>query len=157
VNEIIIWVFALGIGFVAGLRAFLAPVAVAFATHVGWLNLQGTPLSFMGWTVCFALFAVLAIGELIGDKLPRTPKRTALAPLLVRMLTGGLSGACLLASARHSLGIGATLGVIGALIGAFAGYEIRKRLVTRLKAPDFVIALIEDVAAISLAVFVVSR
>jgi uncharacterized membrane protein len=49
------------------------------------------------------------------------------------------------------------LGAIGAVIGAFVGYEIRKRLVTQLKVPDFFIALPEDLIAISLALFLVSR
>ena len=43
------------------------------------------------------------------------------------------------------------------MTGAFAGYEIRKRLVTQFKVPDFVIALPEDLIAISLALFLVSR
>jgi len=148
---------AVGIGVVAGLRSLLAPAAVAWAAHLGWLHLQGTPLSLMGSKVALITFSLLAVGELIGDKLPRVPKRTAIAPLLVRMMTGGLGGACICVSANQSLGIGATLGAIGAVTGAFAGYEIRKRLVVQLKVPDFFIAIAEDLIAISLAWFLVSR
>ncbi|HZE12631.1 MAG TPA: DUF4126 family protein, partial [Chthoniobacterales bacterium] len=140
----IIFASAVGIGVVAGLRSLLAPAAVAWAAHLGWLHLQGTPLSFMGSNVCLIIFSLLAIGELIGDKLPRTPKRTAVAPLLARTITGGLCGACICVSANHSLGLGGVLGAVGAVIGAFAGYAIRKRLVTQLKVPDFFIALPED-------------
>ena len=111
----------------------------------------------MGSKVALIIFSLLAIGELIGDKLPKTPKRTAVVPLLARMITGGLCGACIWVSANQSLGIGAVLGAIGAVMGAFAGYEIRKRLVMQLKAPDFFIALAEDLIAISLALLLVSR
>ena len=108
-----------GIGVVAGLHSLLAPAAVAWAAHIGWLHLQGTSLSFMGSKIAVVILLLLAIGELIGDKLPRIPKRTAVAPLLARVLTGSLSGACLSVSANQSLGIGAVLGAIGAMIGAF--------------------------------------
>jgi uncharacterized membrane protein len=146
-----------GIGVVAGLRSLLAPAAVAWAAHLGWLHLQGTPLSFMGSKVALIIFTLLAIGELIADKLPRTPKRTALGPLLARILMGGLCGACLLVAAKQSLAVGAVLGAIGAVLGAFGGYEIRKRLVTRLDIPDIFIALSEDLIAVGLALFLVSR
>lgn len=148
---------ATGIGVVAGLRSLLAPAAVAWAAHLGWLHLQGTSLGFVGSKSFVVVLSLLAIGELIGDKLPRVPRRTAVAPLLARIVTGGLSGACLCVSANQSLGLGAVLGAIGAVIGAFGGYEIRKRLVTRLNVPDFIIAFLEDVVAIGGAAFLVSR
>jgi len=148
---------ATGIGVVAGLRSLMAPAAVGWAAHLGWLHLQGTSLGFVGSKTFVVVLSLLAIGELIGDKLPTVPRRTALAPLLARLVTGGLSGACLCASANQSLGMGTVLGAIGAVIGAFGGYQIRKRLVTRLNIPDLFVALLEDLVAISLALFLVSR
>jgi uncharacterized membrane protein len=149
--------FAFGIGVVAGLRALPAPAAVAWAAHWGWLHLHGSPLSFMASTWGAILFTVLAIFELIGDLLPKTPKRTAPAPLAARMISGGLCGACLCASANQSLFIGAALGGLGALLGAFAGYELRRRLVAGLNVKDIFIAIPEDLIAIGLALFFVTR
>ena len=77
-----VFVLALGIGIVAGLRSLTAPAVVAWGAHLGWLNLHGSPLAFMGSTTAVAVFSLLAIGELIADKLPMTPKRTAPAPLI---------------------------------------------------------------------------
>ena len=94
-----VFLLAIAIGIVAGLRSLLAPAVVAWAAHFDWLNLNGSPLAFMGSRTAVAIFSVLAIGELIADKLPKTPKRTALAPLLARILTGGLCGASLWAAA----------------------------------------------------------
>ena|ERR1700682_3488960 len=149
--------FAFGIGVVAGLRALTAPAAVAWAAHWGWLHLHGSPLSFMASTWGAILFTTLAIFELVGDLLPRTRKRTAPAPMAARMISGGLCGACVCASANQSLFIGAALGGLGALLGAFAGYELRKCLVTGLNVKDIFIAIPEDLIAIGLALFFVTR
>jgi len=152
-----LFVLALGIGIVAGLRSLTAPAVVAWGAHLGWLNLHGSPLAFMGSITAVAIFSLLAIGELIADKLPTIPKRTAPAPLLARIITGGLCGACLLATAEKSLVAGAILGGTGGVIGAFLGYDIRRRLVNNLHIKDFVVAVCEDVVAVGLALFLVSR
>ena len=148
---------AFGIGVVAGLRALLAPAAVAWAAHLGWLRLLGWPVAFMTSTWAVLLFSALALFELIGDLLPNTPKRTDPAPLAARFISGGLCGACVCASANHSLLMGTALGGIGAVIGAFAGYEFRRRLVTASNVKDIFIALPEDLIAIRLALFFVTR
>ncbi len=83
---------ALGLGFVAGLRALTAPMVMAWAAHLGWVDLSHSPLSFMGATITVIIFSLLALLELIGDLLPSTPKRTAPAPLTARILMGGLCG-----------------------------------------------------------------
>jgi len=40
--------------------------------------------------------------------------------------------------------VGAVLGAVGGVAGAFAGYEARTRLVKALKVPDLVIAPLHD-------------
>ena len=141
----------------AGLRSLTAPAVVAWGAYVGWLNLHGSPLAFMGSTAAVAIFSLLAIGELVADKLPIIPKRIAPAPLLARIITGGLCGACLCAVAGKSLIAGVLLGGIGGVIGAFAGYEVRRRLVNNLRIHDFVVAVCEDLLAVGLGFFLVSR
>lgn len=150
-----VFVLAVGIGIVAGLRSLTAPAVVAWGAHLGWLNLHGSPVAFMGSTTAVAIFSVLAIGELIADKLPMMSKRTAPAPLTARIITGALCGACLCAAAEKSLLAGAVLGGISGVIGAFLGYAIRKRLDLRIK--DVVVAVCEDLVAVGLALFLVSR
>ena len=146
---------ALGIGIVAGLRSLTAPAVVSWAAYLGWLNLQGSPLAFMGSIVAVVIFSLLALGEYVADLLPQTPNRTTPGPLVARILTGGLSGACLCASADQSLVAGALVGGIGSVIGAFAGYQVRTRLVRGLKVQDMLIAIPEDLVAIGLASFLV--
>ena len=150
-------VFALGIGFAAGLRALTPPAVVAWAARLGWLNLGSSPLAFMGSIITIVIFSLLAVIELIGDLRPSTPKRTALVPLVARILMGALCGACVCAASSQSLIIGAILGAVGAVIGAFAGYEIRRKLVAALNIKDTFIALLEDLVTIGLACFFVTR
>ena len=103
------------------------------------------------------IFVVLALAELVSDKLPGTPSRTAPPGLIARVLLGGLCGACLAVAGAQSIVIGALLGIAGGVAGAFGGYQIRTRLVKALKCPDFVIAIAEDAVAIAGGLFIVSR
>jgi uncharacterized membrane protein len=70
---------------------------------------------------------------------------------------GGLCGASLCAAAGKSLLAGALLGAIGGVIGAFVGYGVRRRLVNNLGVKDLFVAVCEDLMAIALACFFVSR
>src|SRR5207248_2235691 len=89
--DAMVFVLALGIGVVAGLRSFTAPALVSWAAHLGWLKLDGSPLAFMGSTAAVAVFSLLAVVEYVGDVLPKTPGRTTPGPLVARIVTGGLS------------------------------------------------------------------
>jgi uncharacterized membrane protein len=152
-----VFVLAFAIGIVSGMRAMTAPAVTAWAAHRGWLNLAGTRLAFMGSTAAVAIFIVLAIVEIITDKLPSTPSRTAPVGLTARFITGALSGACVGVSTGQSPALGAILGAAGGVAGAFAGHQWRTGLVRALKVPDFVIALLEDAIAIGAGFFIVSR
>ncbi len=155
-NDSSVLILAFGIGIVAGLRSLTAPAAVSWAAHLGWLHLEGSPFGFMGSVPAVAILSGLALAEYVADLLPRTPRRTMPGPLMARIAMGGLSGACLSASANQSLLAGAVLGGIGGALGAFAGYEARRRLVNGLKVKDIYIAIPEDLVAIGLAYFIVS-
>jgi uncharacterized membrane protein len=152
-----VWLLAFLIGVVAGLRSLTAPAVLAWGAHRGWLNLHGTPLSFMASSAAMVIFVSLAVLELIADQLPSTPSRTAPPGLIARIVTGGLGGAGIAAAGTQSLGVGALLGIAGALIGTFGGYQARTGLVKALKVPDLVMATLEDVVAIGGGLFIVSR
>lgn len=149
--------FAFGVGIVAGLRSMTAPALVAWAAHLGWLHLEDSFFAFMGSTWAVMVFSLLAILELIADQLPKTPPRTAPIGLVARIATGALCGACVGISGLAVLWVGAAAGVIGAILGAFAGYNARMRLVRRLHVPDFAIAIPEDIIAIACGLFFVTR
>jgi uncharacterized membrane protein len=143
------------IGCVCGLRSMTAPAVVAWGTHLGWLHLQASLLAFFTNKITLAIFSVFAIGELIADKLPFIPARTQVGPLAVRVIFGALCGAALCISAAVSPLPGALLGAVGGVAGAFAGYNYRRALAAM--APDLVLALLEDLAAVAGGLFLVSR
>jgi len=153
----LVLVLAFGIGVIAGLRALTAPAVVTWAAHLRWINLSGSHLSFMGSIPAVAIFTLAAVAELVNDKLPKTPPRTAPPGFIARIVMGGLAAATLSVGGGASWFVGAVLGAIGAVVGTFAGYHIRKALVAGLRSPDFLIALLEDVVAIGGGLFLASR
>ncbi len=79
---------AFSIGIVAGLRSMTAPAVVAWAAHLGWINLSGSHLAFMGSTWAVAILTLGALFEFVADQLPATPARTAAVPLAARIVMG---------------------------------------------------------------------
>jgi len=144
------------IGLFAGLRSLTAPAVIASAAHLGRLHLRG-PLAWIGSTAAVVILTVLAILELVADKLPGTPSRTAAPGLVARIATGALAGACIGDAAGWSAAAGALLGIIGALVGSFGGYQARTGLVRALGEPDTTIAVLEDAVTIAGSLWVVSR
>jgi uncharacterized membrane protein len=148
--------FAFLIGFFTGLRCLTPTAVTAWAAHLGRLKVA-SPLSWISTTTAAIIFTLLALVELVTDKLPTTPSRTAPPGLIARILLGGLSGACVASAGGEGIVLGAVLGIIGALAGTYGGYQARTRLVKALGTPDFVIALLEDLVTIGGSLWVVSR
>jgi uncharacterized membrane protein len=152
-----LWIFLFAIGFVAGLRTLTAPAAVAWAAHLGWLNLHTTSLAFLGSAIGVTFFTIGAAFEFVTDQLPSTPSRTVPVQFGARILMGGLSGAALARSVAQPIWLGIVLGMMGAVAGTLLGYQARTRLVGWLKAPAFLIATLEDILAVSAGLFIASR
>jgi uncharacterized membrane protein len=148
-------VLAFLIGVVAGLRTLTPLAVVSWAARLGWVPLQGTWLAFLGFAVTPYVFTVLAIAELIGDKLPQTPSRKAAMPFVARIVSGGLCGAALGTASLSSIG-GLVAGALGAAAGTLGGYEFRARLVKAIGGRDLPIALLEDAIAIIAAILIVA-
>jgi len=151
-----LWLLAYVLGVSAGLRSMTAPAVVAWAAR-GWPALSGTALGFMGAPVAAYVFTALAIGELIADKLPFIPSRLQPGPLGGRIIAGALTGAVVALAGSASALPGALIGALGGLAGSFGGHAVRRALTVDRKLPDLPIALLEDLAAIGLAVLAVSR
>ena len=137
------------LGCVDGLRSLTPPALVCWAAHLGWLHFAGTRLAFIDHRSTLMVVTLLAVVELIADKLPNTPARTAPLGLIARILLGGACGLALATSAGISLSFSVLLASIGALVGAFVGYHSRRLAVSKAHVPDFAVAVAEDVIAIA--------
>jgi uncharacterized membrane protein len=144
------------LGWVDGLRSLTAPALVCWAAHLGWLHLAGTRLAFINHRSTLIVFTLLAVVELIADKLPNTPARTAPLGLIARIVLGGACGLGLATSAGTSLPFPVLLGSMGALFGAFVGYHSRHLIVTKALVPDLAVAVAEDVIAIASGLLILS-
>jgi uncharacterized membrane protein len=148
-------VVALALGVVAGLRAMTSPAVASWAARWGVLAVAGTPMAFMGFKYTPIIITVLAIGELINDKLPNTPSRKVPSQFIGRILSGGLVGATV-GAAADSLLIGLLVGGIGAVGGTYGGAAVRGRL-AKTFGRDLPAALLEDAAAIAISILAVAR
>jgi uncharacterized membrane protein len=143
---------ALLIGMATGLRTMTGLAVISWAAHTGWIHLENSRLAFLGSLAAVVFLTAGAIAEFIADKLPRTGKRTAIGPLVARMISGGACGVALCLASDQSWAFGAAWGVLGAIIGSFGGYFARAGLVRKMGAADISIALLEDVLAVGSAV-----
>jgi uncharacterized membrane protein len=147
-----VYILALLIGVVAGLRAMTAPAMVSWAANLGWLDLSGTWFDFLSNTWVRWILTLLALVELVTDQLPSTPSRTVPVQFGARIITGALSGAAIGSSAGSMIG-GLVAGALGAVVGTLGGREMRARLAAAFGS-DRPAAITEDVIAIVGAVLI---
>jgi uncharacterized membrane protein len=153
--HVLLFVFVIGV--VTGLRAMTGPAVTSWAAHLGWLSLIGTPMRFMSSMITVTIFTVLAVVELVADQLPSAPARTEPVGLSARVMMGALCGATVAVAGGEAIALGIVLGVVGALVGTYGGYQARTRLVKALGVPDVVIAVLEDAVAIGGGLLVLAR
>src|SRR6478735_725591 len=130
---------ALGLGFVSGLRTF-TPVAAVMLVRGGI------------WGI---VLAVAAVGEYVVDVLPNTPSRTQAVGLSARLVSGAFVG-WMIATMHDGSGMfGAIAGIAGAVIGTYVGHAARLAAIARIGG--YPAAIVEDLVAIGLAAFIVTR
>jgi uncharacterized membrane protein len=153
-----IYLRALGMGAVAGLRSLTAPALFSYmATKRNDGALVRTPLGGLASPKVAGTLCVLAVGELIADKLPQAPNRTIPASVLVRAVSGGVIGAAVCAEEKQPAWPGAVLGAVGAIAATYAAYHLRQATDRKSGLPDPVVALVEDAIAIASGLGVLSH
>jgi uncharacterized membrane protein len=149
--------YAFLLGVLTGLRSFSPLALVSWGARLKWLHLEASPLAFLGYAATPYIFSLLAVGELIADKLPGIPSRKSAGPFIWRILAGAACGYALAGGSGHSPLAADLLGAAGAVAGALGGYQLRMRLVKATGGRDFPIALLEDCIAVGGSLLIVSR
>lgn len=139
------------IGAVAGLRTMTAAAAVCWAAALGWIDVSGTWLAFLGYAYTPWLVTAFALLEFITDQLPGTPSRTVPIQFGARILIGAVAGAAMTAAGSPTVGLAA--GAIGAIAGTLGGRAFRARLTAAFGA-DRPAALVEDAVAVVAAALI---
>jgi uncharacterized membrane protein len=147
------WIVAIPLlGAATGMRTFTPMAILCWFAYSGHLPVDGTWAFWTAKLVTAVVFTVLALCELVGDKVPEMPDRTSTGPLLARVIFGGLVGAIVATGMNGSEFEGAILGVGGALVGAFGGYLIRREILERSTSKDWPVAVAEDLVTVGFAV-----
>lgn len=136
-----------GLGFVTGLRSMtgLAGIARALAVPVDARRKAAASAGVATGDRASKIAALLALGEMVADKLPGMPARTAPVPLIGRVAVGAYIGATL---ARKSGRAGGMVGAAAALLGSYCGKEVRERLSARDRPTDVALGFLEDAVAV---------
>ncbi len=150
-----VYLFALLIGVVAGLRAFAAPAVLSWAVYLDWIDVEGSWAAILGYHGVPYVLSALAILEMVADQLPRMPERTVPLQFGARFLHGAFCGAVLGVSVDASA-LCACLGGAGAIVGTLGGLSLRRRLTRKNHGHDRPIAFLEDAVAIVAALWIVT-
>ena len=142
-------------GTASGLRALLGLAGVSWAAHFGLLQLDHTWLAFLGYAFTPYVLSLMAIGELVNDKLPKTPSRLIPPQFITRLVTSALCGIAIGISG-HQVLVGLIAGLLGAVAGTFGGAKGRAALAT-VFGKDLPAALLEDVVALGIVALALFR
>lgn len=134
------------LGAVSGMRSMSAPAVVSYK-----LRRRGGSPHFLTGSRTVSALGLAAAAELIVDKLPGTPARTAPPALIARIFSGAFAGALVSSPGRRERVLGALLGAAGAVTATYGMYHLRKIAVAKSKLPDSIFAVVEDAATLTLA------
>ena len=150
--EIMTWLVAIPmLGLATGLRSMTPLAALCWFVYAGQMSADWA--HWIGHLSVAIVLTICAVGELVADKMPWIPSRISPAPLIWRILLAGFVGAYTAASEQGPGLEGVLLAVVGALLGAFGGYMLRRDLAQRFDCKDWHIALSEDIIAIGGAIY----
>ena len=145
------YLLAAALGGLAGIRSLLAPSIASntLAQHPD--DRHGTLVRVLSGPRTAQTLSGLMFSELLIDKLPGVPDRTKPRSLVVRAGAGATAGAAVCAYRGRSAAVGAAIGALAAVAGAYTGLYLRQAAARRAHVPQQLPGLVEDAAALTLA------
>ncbi|MBS1800128.1 MAG: DUF4126 family protein [Acidobacteria bacterium] len=148
--EVLTWLIAIPLlGFITGMRTMTPMAALCWFAYLGYLPVQDSWAWWCATLPVAIVLTLLALLEYAADKLSLSPRPTRPAVLMIRFFVGGLVGAILASGLNASGAEGVILSVLGALVGAFAAYQLRHQLTHRIGCKMWQVTLTEDLFAIA--------
>jgi len=128
------------LGVVSGLRTFTGPAVL-------WIMRHGGPWAYV--------LGAAAVFEYFYDVNPKARPRTSAPSVAVRLLSGAFVGWFAVVANGVSPAPGAILGAVGALVGAYGSYAVRRQCISAMG--NVASGLLEDIVAIAASVAIVAR
>lgn len=144
------WLAAVALGAVTGLRSLSGVALVSRHSPAIPRRRAGDVARMLSRPVVGRALRAAAVGELVADKLPAIPARVHPGPLLARVILGGVCGWWVAESHRGDRARSMLLAAAAAAASAHAAYRTRRWLTRTRRVPDPVIAVTEDVLALTL-------
>jgi uncharacterized membrane protein len=136
---------AAGMGAMAGMRALSAPVFLSQHLAAEGVSAKANPVEhFLASSTTARILPVLALGELVLDKLPGMPSRVVPPVLLMRLASGALVGAAVARQKERPMLGFAVVGAAAALATSFALYTVREFVTRQLRIPNIIAGFLED-------------
>ena len=126
----------------------MALISRQLADSHGWNGVAFAP-SLLSSQAVANVMSVMSAGEVVADKLPGIPARTAPGPLIVRALLGAVAGGAACSERRDNVAAGAIVGAGAALLAAYGFYHLRRWLTKEVGLPDAAVAVAEDTLALA--------
>ncbi len=135
----------IGAGWVAGMRSMGALALVSTYLSNSYIcRLLPEPARSLCKGRTADAFRMMALGEMVADKMPFVPNRTELPSLVGRTVSGALAGAALSAAQRERREFGALIGGLVAALSTFVMFHVRTGIARETGLPDLPVALAED-------------
>ncbi|OJH41661.1 hypothetical protein BON30_11160 [Cystobacter ferrugineus] len=136
---------AVGMGAMAGMRALSAPAFLSQHLAEEGASSKANPVEqFLASSTTARVLPVLALGELVLDKLPGMPSRVVPPVLLMRLASGALVGAAVARQKERPMLGFAVVGAAAALVTSFALYSLREFATRKLHIPNILAGFLED-------------
>ena len=133
-----------GLGVMAGMRSLSAPAVLSQRLSKDSGKATGGLDGMLSSKLGSRTLTVLALGELVGDKLPGIPARIAPPALTFRLLSGAVVGASLARRNKRPVLGPILIGAVSSLASAFALYGLRELATKQLRIPNVLAGLLED-------------
>ena len=145
------WDTAIRLGLITGIRSMSAPAILSTRLAAQKPDeLTDTPVAWLASPQAARVLQVMAAGELVADKLPFTPNRTDLGPLLWRLTWGALLGATVGRSKNDSPVPYMIAGGVAAVISAYVFTMIRVKISKWLPFTSFFLGVAEDALVVAI-------